>query len=217
MDTPNLGRCRWRLASPFSHGGKLAGGQLRRPPQQKAEKGRRVGRELRAQPQRLTMTNAPVARDFGRSPRTRAQTPPHPLVRPVRIRRCAQPASAPAAGQQVLSRQHDDPERIAARGRRVSRRRRTSANRVFHHASVLRWLITVMATVPPDDTGLINLYLNQGSADPLMVACALDARNAKRSTSIPSSGPLSPTKGKQGKGRRIQLARADIRSVRGPH
>lgn len=42
--------------------------------------------------------------------------------------------------------------------------------------SVLRWLMTVMATVPSDDTGLINLYLNQGSADPLMVACALDAR-----------------------------------------
>jgi hypothetical protein len=42
--------------------------------------------------------------------------------------------------------------------------------------SVLRWLMTVMATVPSDDTGLINLYLNQGSADPLMVASALDAR-----------------------------------------
>lgn len=43
--------------------------------------------------------------------------------------------------------------------------------------SVLRWLVTVMATVPPDDTDLINLYLNHGSADPLMVACALDARD----------------------------------------
>lgn len=43
--------------------------------------------------------------------------------------------------------------------------------------SVLRWLMTVMATVPPDDSDLINLYLNQGSADPLMVACALDARD----------------------------------------
>ncbi len=43
--------------------------------------------------------------------------------------------------------------------------------------SVLRWLMTVMATVPPDDTDLINLYLNQGGADPLMVACALDARD----------------------------------------
>lgn len=46
--------------------------------------------------------------------------------------------------------------------------------------SVLRWLMTVMATVPPDDTDLINLYLNQGSADPLMVACALDARDRER-------------------------------------
>lgn len=43
--------------------------------------------------------------------------------------------------------------------------------------SVLRWLVTVMATVPPDNTDLINLYLNQGGADPLMVACALDARD----------------------------------------
>jgi flavin-binding protein dodecin len=47
-------------------------------------------------------------------------------------------------------------------------------------ASVLRWLMTVMATVPPDDTDLINLYLNQGSADPLMVACALDALDRER-------------------------------------
>ncbi|WP_370186955.1 hypothetical protein [Aeromicrobium sp.] len=41
--------------------------------------------------------------------------------------------------------------------------------------SVLRWLVTVMASVPADDTDLVNLYLNQGGADPLMVACALDA------------------------------------------
>jgi len=43
--------------------------------------------------------------------------------------------------------------------------------------SVLRWLMTVMASVPPDDTDLINLYLNQVGADPLVVACALDARD----------------------------------------
>lgn len=43
-------------------------------------------------------------------------------------------------------------------------------------ASVLRSLKTVMATVPADDTALINLYLNQGGADPLLVACALDAQ-----------------------------------------
>lgn len=44
-------------------------------------------------------------------------------------------------------------------------------------ASVLRWLQKVMATVPDDDTALVDLYANHGSADPLMVACALDARD----------------------------------------
>jgi len=43
--------------------------------------------------------------------------------------------------------------------------------------SVLRWLQEVMATVPDDDTSLVDLYANHGSADPLMVACALDARD----------------------------------------
>lgn len=43
--------------------------------------------------------------------------------------------------------------------------------------SVLRWLMQVMSTVPSNDTDLINLYSNQGGADPLMVACALDARD----------------------------------------
>ncbi len=41
---------------------------------------------------------------------------------------------------------------------------------------VLRQLITVMATVPAIDTELIDLYANRGNADPLIVACALDAR-----------------------------------------
>lgn len=31
-----------------------------------------------------------------------------------------------------------------------------------------------MATVPKDDTALVNLYANKGGADPLLVACALD-------------------------------------------
>lgn len=43
--------------------------------------------------------------------------------------------------------------------------------------SVLRWLKTVMASVPPGDFDLIDLYSNGGSADPLMIACALDARD----------------------------------------
>lgn len=41
-------------------------------------------------------------------------------------------------------------------------------------ASVLKFLQTVMATVPEDDTALVNLYANKGAADPLLVACALD-------------------------------------------
>lgn len=41
---------------------------------------------------------------------------------------------------------------------------------------VLRHLITVMASVPVADTGLVDLYANEGNADPLIVACALDGR-----------------------------------------
>lgn len=41
-------------------------------------------------------------------------------------------------------------------------------------ASVLKFLQTIMATVPEDDTSLVNLYANKGAADPILVACALD-------------------------------------------
>lgn len=41
---------------------------------------------------------------------------------------------------------------------------------------VLDQLIRVMATVPVDDTKLVNLYSNKGGADPLLVACALDGQ-----------------------------------------
>jgi hypothetical protein len=43
-------------------------------------------------------------------------------------------------------------------------------------AAVLEFLGAVMATVPEDDTALLNLYANKGAADPLLIACALDAR-----------------------------------------
>lgn len=43
-------------------------------------------------------------------------------------------------------------------------------------ADVLRHLIVVMATVPDTDTKLVDLYANRGNADPLLIACALDAR-----------------------------------------
>ena len=41
---------------------------------------------------------------------------------------------------------------------------------------VLEWLIRVVATVPASDTKLVDLYANQGGADPFVVACALDGR-----------------------------------------
>jgi hypothetical protein len=42
-------------------------------------------------------------------------------------------------------------------------------------ARVLNMLRDVMATVPVGDTTFVNLYANKGSADPLLIACALDA------------------------------------------
>lgn len=39
---------------------------------------------------------------------------------------------------------------------------------------VLSWLSKVLVTVPADDTTLLDLYANHGSADPFVVACALD-------------------------------------------
>jgi len=41
---------------------------------------------------------------------------------------------------------------------------------------VLHWLAEVLSTVPDDDTRLIDLYANLGSADPLVVACALEGQ-----------------------------------------
>jgi hypothetical protein len=51
------------------------------------------------------------------------------------------------------------------------------ARRYETTTNVLRYLITVMATVPAADTTLVNLYANRGNADPLIVACALEARS----------------------------------------
>jgi hypothetical protein len=41
---------------------------------------------------------------------------------------------------------------------------------------VLAALRVVMASVPTGDTTLVNLYANKGSADPILVACALDGK-----------------------------------------
>lgn len=43
-------------------------------------------------------------------------------------------------------------------------------------AQMLEWLVRVMATVPEDDTRLVDLYKNKGGADPMLVACALDGQ-----------------------------------------
>ncbi len=43
-------------------------------------------------------------------------------------------------------------------------------------ARTLTWLIAVMASVPTDDTKLVDLYANKGGADPLVVACALECQ-----------------------------------------
>ena len=43
-------------------------------------------------------------------------------------------------------------------------------------ADVLNHLVRIMATVAIEDNSLVNLYSNKGSADPLLVACALDAQ-----------------------------------------
>ena len=42
--------------------------------------------------------------------------------------------------------------------------------------AVLRLLVRIMKTIPVNDSQLIDLYKNQGGADPLVVACALDAK-----------------------------------------
>lgn len=43
--------------------------------------------------------------------------------------------------------------------------------------TVLMWLEKVMATISPADTRLVDLYANQGNADPLLIACALDGQD----------------------------------------
>lgn len=51
----------------------------------------------------------------------------------------------------------------------------------------LTCLIEVMATAKPGDTSLVDLYANKGAADPMMVACALDAQAREDDTLIPNT------------------------------
>ncbi|WP_437771345.1 hypothetical protein [Arthrobacter sp. KNU40] len=39
-------------------------------------------------------------------------------------------------------------------------------------------LVEVMASVPPEDRKLVDLYANRGNADPLVVACALNGQQS---------------------------------------
>lgn len=50
---------------------------------------------------------------------------------------------------------------------------------------VLKRLIEVMQTVPTGDIRLLDLYANKGRADPIIVACALDARDNEMDTLLP--------------------------------
>lgn len=51
--------------------------------------------------------------------------------------------------------------------------------------TVLRWVRRVMATVPTDDTALVDLYAGSGGADPLVIACALDGQEQEDQTLDP--------------------------------
>lgn len=48
-------------------------------------------------------------------------------------------------------------------------------------AGVLVALAGVMSTVPVGDIKLVDLYHNNGNADPLLIACALDAQRSPQS------------------------------------
>ncbi len=52
---------------------------------------------------------------------------------------------------------------------------------------VLVQLKAVMRTVPIGETDLVDLYANKGNADPIIVACALDARAQEECTLMPAT------------------------------
>lgn len=53
--------------------------------------------------------------------------------------------------------------------------------------AVLNRLIEVMATLQPGDVKLVNLYTGKGAADPVMVACALEAQAFEDGTLFPNT------------------------------
>ena len=52
---------------------------------------------------------------------------------------------------------------------------------------VLVQLVKVMKSVPTSDTDLVDLYANKGNADPIIVACALDAMFQEECTLMPAT------------------------------
>jgi len=53
--------------------------------------------------------------------------------------------------------------------------------------AVLTRLAEVMTTLQPGDTSLIDLYAGKGAADPVIVACALEARAFEDGTLFPDT------------------------------
>ena len=51
--------------------------------------------------------------------------------------------------------------------------------------SVLRHVHAIMESVPPGDTALVDLYQNTGSADPVIIASALDAIDREDGVLLP--------------------------------
>lgn len=52
---------------------------------------------------------------------------------------------------------------------------------------VLNRLIEVMADAQVGDTSLVDLYANKGTADPVMIAFTLEARDFERNTLLPDT------------------------------
>ena len=52
---------------------------------------------------------------------------------------------------------------------------------------MLNRLIEVMADAQVGDTSLVDLYANKGTADPVMIAFTLEARDFERNTLLPDT------------------------------
>lgn len=78
------------------------------------------------------------------------------------------------------------PEEVLHEARFLSDVERLRDLRYPTTARVLEILREVMASVQPDDRTLVDLYANRGNADPLVVACAIDAQRESEQQLFPS-------------------------------